>query len=112
MDAVEYFKEKKRMCDTQDSCSKCPLCDPDPFDDAWNNYCHTIESIFPSRAVEIVKEWTKENPIYTNLDKFKEIFDYIILSKREFEIDSFFDWLNEEYIEPTIVEVERIKEVE
>ena len=92
MDAVEYFKEKNRMCDAQESCSKCPL------RDEHGNRCHDIEKYFPLTAVEIVEEWTKENPIYTNLDKFKEVFN-CTLSKRAFEIDSFFDWLDKEYIE-------------
>lgn len=73
MDAVEYIKEKVRMCHsgpvTKLKCNRCP------FDaDTSELGCVYWEETDPTEAVRIVEEWSKAHPIQTNADKFKEVF--------------------------------------
>ena len=71
MDAAEFTKEAKRMCNTQErSCRGCGAyrgsndCLLDFFDDDFD----------PTEAVRIVEEWSKAHPKQTNIEKFKEVF--------------------------------------
>lgn len=75
MDAVEFLKEKKRMCDFfwcnggYRSCAKCGLY-------SRNNYTKQGCDIFvyehPQNAVEVVKKWSEEHPRKTLLQDFLE----------------------------------------
>ena len=47
------------------SCSDCPL--------YFNDRCNGNGSM-AFKVIEIVEKWSKEHPIQTNLDKFKEVF--------------------------------------
>ena len=66
MDAVEYIKERNRMCETSDA-FRCPL-----QIDGECKGCDGQRN--PAEAVRIVEEWSKAHPIQTNADKFKEVF--------------------------------------
>ena len=67
MDAVKFLKEVNRMCNKIENCCDCPLHDGD--------FCiHDIDNGKEEKAVSIVEQWSKENPVMTNLDKFKEVF--------------------------------------
>lgn len=73
MDAVEYIKEKVRMCHsdpvTKNKCNRCP------FDaDTVEIGCVYWEETDPAEAVRIVEEWSKAHPIQTNGNKFREVF--------------------------------------
>lgn len=68
---ITFIKEWNRMCNNYDSeCSYCPLeeCKMD-VEDCMSWVCHekNIEL-----AIEIVHEWSKENPPKTYLSVFKE----------------------------------------
>ena len=63
MDAIEYVKQRKRMCDYyahNTCCSKCP---------AFSCVeCGGLNGI--SKMVPIVEQWTKEHPVKTRQSEF------------------------------------------
>ena len=60
MDAVEYVKQRERMCDYYVNCGDCPA----------GNYdgCASLNEI-PNIA-PIVEQWAKEHPVKTRQDEF------------------------------------------
>lgn len=74
MDAVEFIKQKNRMCDRyySNDCKGCPL-QPAPEDGGYAS-CDQFVEEDPEEVVLNVEEWAKENPIVTNAMKFEEIF--------------------------------------
>ena len=60
MDAVEYVKQRNRMCDYYANCGDCPA----------DNYerCSFLSGI--PRMVPIVEKWAKEHPIKTRQSEF------------------------------------------
>lgn len=68
MDAVEFLKEKKRMCETI-SCSSCKL---SYFDNGSGQSCTIFIADNPIKAVEEVEKWNKSHPRKTILDDFRE----------------------------------------
>lgn len=74
MDAVEYFKEQKRMCANYNYCNECPLAEKMESDGF--NYCTAWQRLYPEEAVRIVEEWSKAHPIQTNGQKFVEVFGF------------------------------------
>lgn len=66
MDAVKYFKEARRMCNTHKACEKCPiksLC--------VTSYEH-IEN--PEKIVSLVENWVAEHPAKTRQSEFLKMF--------------------------------------
>ena len=60
MDAVEYVKQRNRMCDYYVNCGDCPA--------GYYEGCSSLNEI-PS-LVPIVEQWTKEHPVKTRQDEF------------------------------------------
>ena len=60
MDAVEYVKQRERMCDYYVNCGDCPA----------GNYegCASLNEI--SNMVPIVEQWVKAHPIKTRQSEF------------------------------------------
>ena len=60
MDAVEYVKQRERMCDYYVNCGDCPA----------GNYegCASLHEI--PNLVSIVEQWAKEHPVKTRQDEF------------------------------------------
>lgn len=60
MDAVEYVKQRRRMCDSYETCTKCPA----------SEYpgCATVDGI--PDIVSIVEQWAKEHPVKTRQSEF------------------------------------------
>ena len=60
MDAIEYVKQRERMCDYYGDCDKCPakevIC------------CSSIDEI--PKMVPIVEKWAKEHPVKTRQSEF------------------------------------------
>ena len=58
MDAVKFLKESKRICLTHARCKDCPL------NTAAGSVCsiRTCNDDDLSKAVEIVENWSEENP--------------------------------------------------
>ena len=60
MDAVEYVKQRDRMCDYYVNCGDCPACDYE--------WCSSLNEI--PRMVPIVEKWAKAHPIKTRQSEF------------------------------------------
>ena len=61
INAVDYLKEKKRMCNFYSpSCERCPLFG-----------CSELEVTDPQEYVDLVESWKKQHPVkkYFNLQK-------------------------------------------
>ena len=60
MDAVEYVKQRERMCNYYVNCYDCPA----------GNYegCASLNEI--PNMVPIVEKWAKEHPVKTRQDEF------------------------------------------
>ena len=64
MDAVEYVKQRDRMCDYYVNCGDCPA----------GNYegCASLNEI--PNMVPIVEQWVKEHPVKTRQSEFLKMF--------------------------------------
>ena len=64
MDAIEYVRQRERMCGYYGSCDKCLA----------NKVigCATIAKI--SQMVPIVEQWAKEHPVKTRQSEFLKMF--------------------------------------
>ena len=73
MDAVEFLKEKSRMCNTFN------LCDGEGYKETCELYregltCADYTNDYPEKAVEIVERWAKEHPKKTRQSEFLKMF--------------------------------------
>ena len=60
MDAVEYVKQRKRMCDYYANCGDCPA--------VQYEECSSLNGI--PTMVPIVEKWAKEHPVKTRQSEF------------------------------------------
>ena len=60
MDAVEYLKQRERMCDYYVNCCDCPAGD--------YQGCSSLNVI--AKLVPIVEQWAKEHPVKTRQSEF------------------------------------------
>ena len=60
MDAVEYVKQRKRMCDYYANCGDCPVGD--------YQGCASLNEI--PKMVPIVEKWVKEHSVKTRQSEF------------------------------------------
>lgn len=70
MDAVEFLRERRRMCNAQDDCDTCPIgivCA-----DYFVNHNYSQEKA--SGMVSTVEQWAKEHPIKTRQSVFLKMF--------------------------------------
>lgn len=63
MDAVEFYKAFKRMCDKTDY-KDCLL----------DQKCRPSANVEPEEVVELVEEWAKDNPVKTRQSEFLRMF--------------------------------------
>ena len=73
MDAVEYLKEAKGMCDTVGDCRECPLNSSNtviPCKLVRDNW----ELTNPEKIVAIVEKWALEHPKKTRQSEFLKMF--------------------------------------
>lgn len=64
MDAVEYVKQRERMCNYYTNCGDFPAGDYEG--------CSSLNGIF--KLVPIVEQWAKEHPVKTRQSEFLKIF--------------------------------------
>lgn len=64
MDAVEYVKQRNRMCDYYVNCSECPM--------GQYKVCASIVGI--PKLIPIVEQWAKEHPVKTRQSEFLKMF--------------------------------------
>ena len=60
MDAVEYVKQRERMCNCYTNCNKCPA--------GYYDECSSLSGI--PRLAPIVEQWAKEHPVKTRQSEF------------------------------------------
>ena len=64
MDAVEFFKEAKRMCRVI-NCEECPF---------GGEECGFISADNIEEVIKAVEKWAEEHPVKTRQSKFLEMF--------------------------------------
>ena len=79
MDAVEYLKQVKRICNGigngSQLCSECPLFyESGPMRCMANVVVYTSNDFDESVPVEIVEKWAREHPAKTRTAKLLEVF--------------------------------------
>lgn len=78
MDAVKYFKERKRMLNSlgrESGACTGVMCSNCPFDDTNNGKnldCTDFEAEYPEEAIAIVEKWAAEHPQKTIFQDFLE----------------------------------------
>lgn len=83
MDAIKFFKEKKRMCESFGKfCAGCEI-----YNERCENCnesglvgCRTFIQMFPEQAVDIVEKWSEEHPQETYLTKLLKHFPNVELN--------------------------------
>ena len=71
MDAVEFLKKLKRMCNKYETCVGCPCAEK------GNKYaimCADLIKQHPEDAVTIVEKWSAEHPAKTRQSEFLKMF--------------------------------------
>lgn len=68
MDAVEFLKEKERMCEII-SCTQCKL---STFFNEENMRCGDYRREYPEKYVDYIEKWSKKNSRKTMLSDRKE----------------------------------------
>lgn len=68
MNALEFLKERKRMCDSYKSCEGCP------FDDSKCSINALLYDDEYDRSVAIVERWSREHPSKTRQTELLNMF--------------------------------------
>ena len=71
MDAVEFLKEKERMCNKCSACSRCPV---DKKNSGFYMDCEDLQIENPEEFVAIIEKWSAEHPIKTRQSEFLKMF--------------------------------------
>jgi hypothetical protein len=106
MDAVKFIKEDTRMCDSHYRCSRCPISQEIMKGDEVFLSCGQFRRAHPDVYVSVVEQWSKEHPLVTNAQKFKEVFgvgpEYCSSPLRTSETGNVLahEWWDEPYKEP------------
>ena len=78
MDAVEFLRERRRMCNAQDDCGTCPIgivCD-----DYFVNHNYSQEKA--SGMVSTVEQWSAEHPVKTRQSEFLKMLPNVPLNDK------------------------------
>lgn len=70
MDAVEFLREKVRMCNENPTCNQCELYKSEI--DCTGSSCKKWMEEYPEDAVAFVEKWTAEHPVKTRQSVFLE----------------------------------------
>lgn len=68
MDAVKFINERRRMCDSYNICSECPIHSDTKID------CDRYLNTNPENYVKTVGKWSAEHPVKTRQSEFLKIF--------------------------------------
>lgn len=71
MDAVEFLKEKERMCSKCSACSRCPV---DKKNSGFYMDCEDLQIENPEDFVAIIEKWSVEHPVKTRQGEFLKMF--------------------------------------
>lgn len=75
MDAVEYVKALRRLCRSKIKCSECQLLNKE------ESCCITDIGEYAEKAVQIVEQWAKDNPIKTRQSEFLKMFPNAVIDE-------------------------------
>lgn len=70
MDAVEFLKTEKRICDKH-NCRECPL---SATNNGTGQGCEIFSKESPEECVAIVEKWSAEHPVKTRQSEFLKMF--------------------------------------
>lgn len=73
MDALEFFNEFRRMCNTLRTCEECRI-EREVPSTCYNNINSMSDLCEIGKVIEIIEKWSKEHPIKSNLDVFRKTF--------------------------------------
>ena len=68
MDAIQFIKEKERMCNAYGSCVLCPACTGNECDVGLRS------TVDPEQQVNIVKEWSAAHPRKTRQGEWWRVY--------------------------------------
>ena len=71
MDAVEFLKEKERMCKKTDFCVNCPAYREN---NGYDVPCDEFMNEYPKEYVSCVEKWSAEHPAKTRQSEFLKMF--------------------------------------
>ena len=71
MTAVEFLKERKRMCVYYESCGECPM---QKIKGDRTLACSYFCFDYPEEAVAVVQKWAEQRPANTRQSKFLKIY--------------------------------------
>lgn len=74
MDALEFLRERKRMCNSYNGCEDCPLAKGRCVIGTSDEDCE--------RIVATVEKWSKEHPRKTRQSVFLKMFPHAILNDK------------------------------
>lgn len=90
MDAVKFFKNLYRMCETCSYCDTCPLntrinkdspfCPFDINPDTHNNFKEAKNEEVVTKLVNIVEKWAEEHPIKIRQSEFLKLYPTVKLN--------------------------------
>lgn len=77
MTALEFLKEKKRMCKSYGLfCAGCGI-----YREKGGRFCEEFTRDFPEKAIAIVEKWLEEHPRKTILQDFLEKYPKAVLDE-------------------------------
>lgn len=79
MDAVEYTKTLRRLCESQANCPEYPLhenCEEDNY-----GYCNGNASEYVEKSVHIAEQWAKDHPVKTRQSEFLKMFPNAVIDE-------------------------------
>lgn len=76
MDVMKFIMTKNRMCVAMETCANCPI-------DGHNLRCDCvgISKSELKEMIEIIEQWSKENPAKTYKDDFLEKFPNAVIAE-------------------------------
>ena len=78
MDAVEFLKESKRMCDHNfANCMECPFFDKDTKICGIYDICEITNK---EQTVLLVEKWSKAHPVKTRQSEFLKMFPNVAIN--------------------------------
>lgn len=68
MDAVKFINERRRMCDSYNTCSECPIHSDTKMD------CDKYLNTHPENYVKTVEKWSAEHPEKARQSEFLKLY--------------------------------------
>ena len=79
MTALDFLKQKSRICNAYPDCRDCPINNKNWYDDVGLEFCKKYLSDYPEEAIKIVEQWAAEHPARTRQSEFLKMFPHASL---------------------------------